>query len=388
MNKKKLIALLFAGIMSFAYFVTPISNVEAAPSTISEYDSLISELKTEEQEITKKLNALKADIAKNEAESIEIANKIEETQNVLENLKAEIEALRMLINQRSEHANKAARSVQIMGSANNIVDFLLGADSIDEVFNRIDVVSTLVRSNQDVITQQQEDKNLVEAKEAEMALVKEEQETLAQNLAANKKELEANKGEQETVLAKISSKKAVAVKERATLVEKIRAAEAARRVQVASSQSYANTGSVTASSSNASAPIITSSGGWVRPASGGYVSSRYGFRSGFMHRGIDIADRSNGGNGAISILAAKSGTVTTAGYHYSYGNYVVINHGSGLSTLYAHMQGNLGVSSGQSVSAGQRIGTMGSTGDSTGHHLHFEILENGNRVNPEKYMSF
>ena len=97
----------------------------------------------------------------------------------------------------------------------------------------------------------------------------------------------------------------MAVKERATLVEKIRAAEAARRVQVASSQSYANTGSVTASSSNASAPIITSSGGWVRPASGGYVSSRYGFRSGFMHRGIDIADRSNGGNGAISILAAK-----------------------------------------------------------------------------------
>ena len=76
---------------------------------------------------------------------------------MLENLKAEIEALKMLINQRSEHANKAARSVQIMGSANNIVDFLLGADSIDEVFNRIDVVSTLVRSNQDVITQQQED---------------------------------------------------------------------------------------------------------------------------------------------------------------------------------------------------------------------------------------
>lgn len=129
-------------------------------------------------------------------------------------------------------------------------------------------------------------------------------------------------------------------------------------------------------------------GGWTYPTTGGYVSSRFGPRWGTMHRGIDIADRSNGANGPIYILAAKPGTVVTAGWHYSYGYYVQINHGNGLSTLYAHMLSNLNVSAGQTVSAGQRLGTMGSTGHSTGYHLHFEIMENGIRVNPEKHMSF
>lgn len=388
MNKKKLVAFALAGTMSFATFITPDSNVLAAPSTVSEFDSLISELTAEEKEITNKLDILQKEINENEAEAVKIAAEIENTKAELEKLKVEIEALKELIEQRTEHIGNAARSVQVMGSSDNIIDFLLGADSIDEVFNRIEVVSTLIRANHKVINQQQEDKELVEAKEVEFSLIQEEQEALASQLNVHKEKLESNKAKQNTELAKLSSEKATAVKERAALVAKIEAEEAARRVQVASSQSYANSGSVSTSSSNASAPVVTSSGGWVRPAAGGYVSSRYGYRWGSMHRGIDIADRSNGGNGPIAILAAKSGTVTTAGYHGSYGNYVVINHGNGLSTLYAHMLGNLNVSSGQSVSAGQKLGTMGSTGNSTGYHLHFEILENGNRVNPEKYMSF
>ena len=77
----------------------------------------------------------------------------------------------------------------------------------------------------------------------------------------------------------------------------------------------------------------------------------------------------------------------TAGRHSSYGNYVIIDHGGGVHTLYAHMlNGSLKVSAGQSVSAGQAIGNIGSTGNVTGPHLHFEVRINGNRVNPLPYL--
>ncbi|MFZ2583078.1 MAG: LysM peptidoglycan-binding domain-containing protein, partial [Trichococcus flocculiformis] len=103
-----------------------------------------------------------------------------------------------------------------------------------------------------------------------------------------------------------------------------------------------------------------------------------------FHRGVDIA-----GSGTIS--AAQAGVVEVATYHYSYGNYVVINHGKingvTIKTLYAHMQSGLSVSVGQTVSQGQKIGVMGTTGSSTGVHLHFEVQENGAVVNPMNYIN-
>ena len=88
----------------------------------------------------------------------------------------------------------------------------------------------------------------------------------------------------------------------------------------------------------------------------------------------------------MKISAAESGKVITASYHWSYGNYIVIDHGNGLSTLYAHCS-SLAVGAGQSVSKGQTIGYIGSTGNSTGPHLHFEVRVNGSRTNPLNYIS-
>jgi LysM repeat protein len=131
------------------------------------------------------------------------------------------------------------------------------------------------------------------------------------------------------------------------------------------------------------------SGAFIKPANG-YISSPFGNRTDpftgavDFHRGLDIA-----GSGAIS--AAQSGTVEVAAYHYSYGNYVVINHGTingvTVKTLYAHMQSGLLVKPGQTVSKGQQIGVMGTTGNSTGVHLHFEVQENGSVVNPLNYIN-
>ena len=128
-------------------------------------------------------------------------------------------------------------------------------------------------------------------------------------------------------------------------------------------------------------------GSLLWPAIGAYnISSGYGSRSSGYHRAIDIT-KSGGGSTGLPVVAAGSGRVTTAGYHSSYGYHVIINHGNGLSTLYAHMRrGSLRVSVGDQVSAGQQIGNIGSTGNVTGPHLHFEVRVNGNRVNPLPYL--
>ena len=86
----------------------------------------------------------------------------------------------------------------------------------------------------------------------------------------------------------------------------------------------------------------------------------------------------------MPIIASDSGVVVTATYHWSYGNYVVIDHGNGWRTLYGHMS-SIAVSSGQGVARGQVIGYIGSTGNSTGNHCHFEMYQNGVRVSARNF---
>ncbi|MGP4107830.1 peptidoglycan DD-metalloendopeptidase family protein [Virgibacillus sp. L01] len=117
------------------------------------------------------------------------------------------------------------------------------------------------------------------------------------------------------------------------------------------------------------------------PAVGGYVSSNIGMRWGSMHKGMDIAQPSN-----RSILAADNGTVVSAGWDSGgYGNKIVINHNNGMKTIYAHLS-SISVSPGQTVEKGSKIGVMGTTGNSTGIHLHFELYKNGSLQNPQKHL--
>ncbi len=137
----------------------------------------------------------------------------------------------------------------------------------------------------------------------------------------------------------------------------------------------------------------SSSSGWTWPTRGAYrISSPYGYRSASIsgwsfHGGIDIVVGGQSSSG-IPVVAAASGTVEKVQKSYSgYGHMVLINHGNGIKTRYAHMQpGSLNVYVGQKVSKGQQIGKIGSTGNSTGPHLHFEVLVNGSKVDPQKYV--
>jgi len=141
----------------------------------------------------------------------------------------------------------------------------------------------------------------------------------------------------------------------------------------------------------AGGPGTVASSGWARPASG-YISDGYGARpiicgGGYCSSGYHYAYDIATGCGA-PIYAANSGTVSIAGWSGSYGNYVKINHGGGISTGYAHIrEGGILVGTGQWVSAGQQIAWSGTTGASTGCHLHFEVWDGWDRINPGPFMS-
>ncbi len=122
-------------------------------------------------------------------------------------------------------------------------------------------------------------------------------------------------------------------------------------------------------------------GSFIRPVSGAIVYSDYGYRKSGFHSGVDLAT-----SAGTPIHAADGGTVTFSGYKGAFGKLIIINHGNGLATYYAHNASN-NVRVGQKVSRGQKIGTVGSTGNSTGPHCHFEVRKNGKSVNPWRYIS-
>ena len=123
------------------------------------------------------------------------------------------------------------------------------------------------------------------------------------------------------------------------------------------------------------------SGTYSWPADGGYISSKQGQRWGKLHKGIDIARPAT-----RTITAADHGIIEIAGNSGGYGNKITINHNNGYKTVYAHLD-SIDVKAGQKIEKGMKIGMMGSTGHSTGVHLHFEIYKNGSLVNPLNYIS-
>lgn len=138
-----------------------------------------------------------------------------------------------------------------------------------------------------------------------------------------------------------------------------------------------------ASMTTSSAPYIGPSSGILgRPLAIYSVTSEFGPRGGAFHAGIDL-----GAPSGTPIMAAAAGLVTQAGWNDGYGNYAAIDHGGGLRTTYGHMSALASVA-GQILAAGQVLGYVGSTGDSTGPHLHFETYQNGGAVNPRQFVGF
>lgn len=181
-------------------------------------------------------------------------------------------------------------------------------------------------------------------------------------LVAYRDELVAAQADRRTLLARIRDGRHEAEEDLAALEQA--SAELAARLR---------------SSASPGPPPAPSASGFVWPVDGP-VTSGFGLRWGRMHEGLDIG----AGSGA-PIRAAAAGTVSHAGWLGGYGNLVVVEHGGGLATAYAHQQ-RIAVSVGQTVGQGQLLGEVGSTGNSTGPHLHFEVRVNGSAVDPLGYL--
>ena len=193
-----------------------------------------------------------------------------------------------------------------------------------------------------------------------------EQRGLVSRLVASRDELAAAEREKHSTLASIQSDRSDVLAE----IEDLEAQSEALAARIRAAQQQ---------SSSSNAPVVSGSGQLSWPVSGP-VTSGFGVRWGRMHEGIDIAV----GQGT-PVHAAAGGTVIYAGWMEGYGNLVVIDHGNGLSTAYGH-NSSLASSVGQSVAAGQVIAYSGSTGHSTGPHVHFEVRVNGAPVDPLGYL--
>ncbi len=140
-----------------------------------------------------------------------------------------------------------------------------------------------------------------------------------------------------------------------------------------------------AAAANGSPSLAPAPGGFVRPVAGP-ITSPFGYRihpiygTSLLHAGVDI-----GASSGTAIRAAQAGQVVTSGWMSGYGNVVILDHGGGITTLYAH-QSSLGVSEGAKVAQGQTVGFVGCTGSCTGPHLHFEVRVNGSPVDPLRYI--
>lgn len=163
-------------------------------------------------------------------------------------------------------------------------------------------------------------------------------------------------------------------------IDALKADKKAEEAKVAARKAAAAKVQVTSRGSTETRGSVSSSSECFPLASYSYISSPYGMRRGSMHTGTDFA-ASKGTN----VYAWRSGKVTFAGWSGGYGNFIIVDHGNGLVSRYAHLSG-YNCSQGDTVSVGQTIGYVGSTGNSTGPHLHFEIKVNGSFVNPLNYL--
>ncbi|WP_107995106.1 murein hydrolase activator EnvC family protein [Trichococcus paludicola] len=388
------------------------SQIEEKSNSLNTLESEKSNLETKVNELQSQLDELMNRLAAQEQKLADIESKILE-------LQAEIEALQVVIDQRTEKLNTQARYIQTDAGVTDIASMLLSSENFSDLVGKITVVSKIVTANKDIVEQQEADQQKVEDSKVAVEEEKLAAEALRQDILISKNNVVAQKAEIDVQIAQVienyelteaeknglESTRAdlaaqtetisndMAAEQARITAEAIAVAEAEAAAIAAAEAAAAETAAnnLTASAApttTASSSYTVNSSGFIKPASG-YYSSPYGYRlspitGGYeLHRGQDIA-----GSGAIS--AAQSGTVETATYHASYGYYVVINHGTingvNVKTLYAHMQPGLMVAPGQTVSQGQQIGIMGTTGDSTGVHLHFEVQENGGLVDPLNYI--
>ena len=439
-NRKRLVSVL-AGILAASMLLAllvGILPVSASAKSSKEIKEEISALKGDRSEIWAQLEQLQSEqdaTWESIEEMVEQKNNIDQQIGLLyteiENINAQIRGYTELIAANQEELDAAEARLEELNEKNkeriqameeegeiSYWSVIFKAKSFTDLIDRLNMMEEINRADKRRMNELSEaaqavnearaaletekaalEESRVALKESEAVLDEKraEADALLAELNADKRALDQMEADYEAEEAKLSAEIAAAEVEytkalkaeeearRKAEEERKRKEEEEKKKQEEANKNPGNSGS-DSGSSGGSTGGSSSSEGWGRPCSWRKLTSPYGYRIhptlGYrkFHNGVDLANSQG-----TPIYAARSGKVTVATYGSTYGYYVTINHGDGYSSLYAHMTHYV-VSKGQSVSKGQLIGYMGSTGRSTGPHLHFSIFYNGSSVNPMNYI--
>ncbi len=358
----------------------------AFAETSAEYKQKSEDAKEKLEDVTGQINTALQEVQ-------DLNTSIDNTEQEITNLTKEVTDLNQSISEKEKDLAEKQKLLEerlvasYMNGKNTYMDALFSGGLANFVSNYESIKqiaeydNNLMADVKNTKTELENERNKVETakkekqtKSAELKKLKSEKEAKVNNLTDEQKQIQAQMDEYDSQM-KILEQKEKAI------------AEAAKRKAEQEKSNNSNKNNNTGSNNNGGSTTPTGTFQWPVPSSH-TITSNYGYRihpiSGTkkLHAGIDI-----GAPGGSNIVAADAGTVVLSsfGYNGGYGNYVIISHGNGITTRYAHCS-NLFVSAGESVSKGQVIAAVGSTGASTGNHCHFEVRINGGSKNPLNYL--
>lgn len=376
-----------------------INDLKSQKAALSEqsasYEATISSLKNKKNAQVELKTALDSKLALTNQQIMNLEEQIKLHDALIERKTQEVGEAQVTADEQLEKYKKRVRAMEESGRY-NYVEVLFGANSIGEFLSLIDDIGDIMKSDKELEDSYKE--SVVNLKEA-----KAEYEEVQTELKQNKVECAQLKDQLQvdiTQAAAVITSLQADINENASVLSELDSQESALQSQIQAKVNQLNEQKKAEEEANrnnnnggSSGGSTTGTGNLVWPSYCTYISSRQGPRVHPItgeyknHGGTDIA-----ASYGSAIYAADSGRVVSSsdGWNGGWGNYVMIDHGNGMQTLYAHMSSRA-VSVGQTVSRGQTIGYVGSTGMSTGPHLHFEMYVNGSRIDPQtKYpgMSF
>ncbi|MEK5240040.1 peptidoglycan DD-metalloendopeptidase family protein [Paenibacillus sp. FSL L8-0470] len=348
------------------------------------------------------------------------SGKIASTEESLNVTAAELDEAEARVASREKLLESRVRLMYTDGAV-SYLDVLLSSKSFADFLDRADSLKMIVDQDQDLLVQHKLDKQTVIVKKQELEGQYAQAKQLYTNLESQRSVLKEREAQRQELIAyydkEIQDTDDISEEQNAKLVQlasersalevqkdKIKAEEAARRAAAAKAEAArraaaaaarakeaanASSSSSDSNSSSSSSEYVGGSGPFLMPVGQARISSPFGPRThpvtgevGKMHTGVDFAVPQG-----TSIHAADSGTVIIAEWWSGYGNCVIIDHGGGVWTLYGHIrEGGIKVRAGEKVERGQVIAESGSTGRSTGPHLHFEVRIDQKAVNPMPYL--
>ena len=381
---------ILAALMCAAVLVVSTPITVYADSTLDHLNGQYSELEKKQQELNSKLNQAKTEKQKQEAIRNNLNSQITTTQkqitlldnkiNYLQNDIAEkedrIEELSAEVLEQQDLFMKRIRSIYKTSVGTSMLGMVFGVDSLGSYLSYGKYLSCI--SEHDSALLQTLADNIDELRTLQQQMQEEKEDLADTKVTAESKKasLTSQKTEVESTLQDIKKMEQEYLADQAAIKKEM-------------DQIQADIDAIYASTSGSGSQVDYSTTGFIYPVKGyTYISSYYGWRfnNTDYHTGIDFPAPAN-----TPIRASASGTViyvrTGAGYGraWGYGNYLIVDHGGGYSTLYAHCT-SIPVSVGDTVTKGQTIAYIGTTGWSTGYHLHFEIRRNGAHTNPLNYL--